>query len=108
LKTHAQDWLISLRDPTRYADAVPSTAIMYVARANEVAGRLNRAREAYEEAMRRLLACWAMSTFGAFVEFEGARQFVYVCLKLGRESEKCERVMDAIKYRPHVEHLAGQ
>ena len=102
LKTHALDWLTSLHDPVRYADAVPPTAIIYVARANEVAGRLSRAREAYEEAMRRLLACWEMGTFREFVDFEGAREFVYVCLKLGRELDKGERVSEAIKYRPQV------
>ena len=107
MKTHALDWLESLRDPARYADAMPPTALMYVARANEIAGGLDAARNAYEEMMRRLLSCWEMSTFRAFVEFVGARQFVYVCLKLGRETEACERVMEAIKYRPHVTPLAG-
>jgi hypothetical protein len=79
--------------------------MMYVARANEVAGRMERAREAYEEQMRRELGCWEMSTFSEFTRFEGAREFVYLCLKLGRELDKCERIMEAIKFRPQVEPL---
>jgi hypothetical protein len=102
LTTHVPGWLASLRVPVCYADAVPPTAMMYVARANEVAGRLDRAKEAYEEQMRRVLACWEMSTFAAFVKFEGAREFVYLCLKLGRELDKCERVMNALNFRPDV------
>jgi hypothetical protein len=68
---------------------------------------LDRAREAYEEMMRREMACWEMSTFTGFVEFEGAREFVYLCLKLRRELDKCERVMDALKFRPSVEPLCA-
>jgi hypothetical protein len=105
LTTHAMDWLASLRAPTCYADAVAPTAMMYVARANEVAGRIGRAREAYEDQMRRELGCWEMSTFTEFTKFEGAREFVYLCLKLGRELDKCEQVMEAINFRPRVEPL---
>jgi len=103
LTTHAMNWLASLRVPVCYADAVSPTAMMYVARANEVAGRIGRAREAYEEQMRRELACWDSCSFLEFTKFEGAREFVYLCLKLGRELDKCERVMEAIKFRPQVE-----
>ena len=105
LTTHAMSWLASLRVPACYADAVAPTAIMYVARANEVAGRLGRAREAYEEQMRRELGCWEILSFSEFTKFEGAREFVYLCLKLGRELDKCERVMEAIKFRPKIEPL---
>jgi len=106
LTTHALDWLASLRVPVCYADAVPPTGMMYVGRANEVARRFDRAREAYEEQMRRMLGCWDVSTFREFVESEGARVFIYLCLKLRRELDKCERVMDAIKFRPEVEPLS--
>lgn len=51
------------------------------------------------------LACWETLTFTKFVEFEGAREFVYLCLKLRRELDKCERVMEALKFRPNVEPL---
>ncbi len=105
LTTHAMNWLAALRVPVCYADAVPPTAMMYVARANEVAGRIGRAREAYEEHMRRELMCWNSLSFLEFTKFEGARVFVYLCLKLGRELDKCERVMEAISFRPQVEPL---
>lgn len=104
-KHHAFEWLDSLRIPVCYADAVPPTMMMYLGRANECAGRFDRAREAYEEQMRCELACWEISSFNAFVKSEGARVFVYLCLKLGREPAKCERVMDAIKFRPLVTRL---
>lgn len=104
-ETHALGWLASLRTPVCYADEAAPTATMYVGRANEVAGRLDRARDAYEEQMRRELACWDLVTFNKFVEHEGSRTFVYLCLKLGREPEKCRRVMDSIKYYPSVEPL---
>ena len=105
LTTHAMNWLASLRVPVCYADAVAPTALMFVARANEVAGRIGRAKEAYEECMRRELACWETCSFLEFTRFEGARVFVYLCLKLGRELDKCERVMEAIRFRPPVEPL---
>src|SRR5437660_10238956 len=108
LSAHALDWLSSLRVPVRYADAVPPTAMMYVARANEVAKRWDRAKEAYEEQMRRELLAWHGSTFNQFVTSEGARVFVYLCLKLEREQEKCRRVMDALKFCPHVEPLRNE
>ena len=57
--------------------------------------------------MLRELAVWEMASFRAFVEHEGARVFVYLCLKLQRELDKCERVMDAIKFHPTVTPLAG-
>ena len=103
--THAFDWLASLRDPPRYADAVPPTMMMYLGRSNEVAGRGDRARDAYEEQMRRELLHWDKITFTQFAQGEGARPFVYLCLKLGRELEKCERVMEAIKFQPNVDPL---
>ncbi len=105
LTTHSMSWLASLRVPACYADAVAPTAMMYVARANEVAGRLDRARAAYEDMMSRVMACWEIATFSEFTKFEGAREFVYLCLKLGRELDKCERVMEAINFRPQVEPL---
>lgn len=105
LTTHAMGWLASLRDPDCFVNAVAPTATMYVARANEVAGRLGRAREAYEKMMCCDLRCWEISTFPEFTKFEGARTFVYLCLKLGRELDKCERVMAAINFRPRVEPL---
>lgn len=105
LTTHALNWLSCLRVPVCYADAVPPTAMMYVGRANEVAKRLDRAREAYEEQMRRELLAWSICTFNEFVTSEAARAFVYLCLKLGREQERCTRVMDALKFSPHVEPL---
>jgi hypothetical protein len=79
--------------------------MMYVARANEVARRNERAREAYEEQMCRELGCWNSLSISEFIKFEGAREFVYLCLKLGRELDKCERVMEAIKFRPQVAPL---
>lgn len=102
LNTHALRWLMSLRDPLQYADAVPRTAMMYVGRANEWAGRKELAMAAYEEDFRRHLVLWKDFTFRAIVEGEGARGFIYLCKKLGREPEKCERVMNAIKFRPVV------
>lgn len=105
LTKHALDWLASLRDPVCFADSVPPTCLMHVGRANEVAGHLDRARQAYEEQMRREMACWEMLTFTGFLEFEGAREFVYLCLKLRRELDKCKRVMDALKFFPNVEPL---
>ena len=108
LRTHAFAWLKSLRDPVRYADAVAPTMMMYVGRANEMAGRLSRARAAYEEQMRRELTVWDMLTFTQFVRFEGAKVFVYLCLKLGRELEKSARVADAIKFRPSVMPLGAE
>ena len=105
LTTHGMSWLDSLRVPVCYADAVAPTAMMYVARANEVAGRKERAREAYEDQMRRELECWEILTFSEFTKFEGARTFVYLCLKLDRELDKCERVMEAMRFRPQIEPL---
>jgi hypothetical protein len=69
LTTHAMSWLESLRVPACYADAVPPTATMYVARANEVAGRIGRAREAYEEHLRRELLCWNSISFSEYTNF---------------------------------------
>jgi hypothetical protein len=102
LTSHSLTWLKSLRDPVRYADAVAPTTMMFLGRANEIAGRHDRGLAAYEEQWRREQAVWDMSTFRAFVEHESARVYVYLCLKLGRELERCVRVGDAIKYRPHV------
>lgn len=102
LRSHALAWLDSLHSPEHYADAVPPASNMYVGRANEVAGRLQLARAAYEEQMSRLLACWNMVPFSKFAKFEGSREFVYLCLKLGRESDKGNRVMDATGFHPHV------
>lgn len=107
LTTHVPGWLASLRIPVCYADAVPPTCLMYVGRANEVAGRLDLARAAYEEQMRRALVCWEMATFPQFVASEGAREFVYLCLKLQRELDKCQKVMDAIGFNPQVQPLLG-
>ena len=107
LTTHAPDWLASLRVPVCYADAMPPTAMMYLGRANEVAGRLDRARESYEEQMRRELACWEMNGPAEAAALQASRAFVYLCLKLGRELDKCERVMDALKFRPDVEPFPG-
>jgi len=70
-----------------------------------VAGRKERAREAYEDQMRRELECWEILTFSEFTKFEGARTFVYLCLKLDRELDKCERVMKAMRFRPQIEPL---
>jgi hypothetical protein len=105
LTTHALSWLTSLRVPVSYADAVPPTMMMYLGRANEVAHRLDRAKEAYEEQMRRELLVWSMSTFNEFVASEGARVYVYLCLKLEREQERCRSVMDALKFYPDVQSL---
>jgi hypothetical protein len=102
LTTHSLAWLSSLRDPAQYADAVAPTTMMFLGRANEIAGRHDRGLAAYEEQWHRDQAVWEMSTFRAFVEHEGARVYVYLCLKLGREPERCARVCDAIKYRPQV------
>jgi hypothetical protein len=102
LRRHALAWLTSLRDPVTYADNVAPTAIMYVARANEVAGRLDLALAAYREAMRRELIIFRDASLREFVESDGAREFVYLCLKLGEERDKCEIVANAIKYRPKV------
>jgi hypothetical protein len=107
LNAHALDWLASLRDRVRYADAVPPTMMMYVGRANEAAGRLARARQAYEEQLHREMACWDIVTFSQFVQSEAARPFVYLCLKLRRQIGPCERVMEAIKFRPTVAALAN-
>lgn len=105
LRTHALDWLATLRAPTSYALAVPPTAMMYVGRANEVAGRCDVARVAYEEMFRRLLLNWNRVSFDSFVTGESARVFVYLCQKLGREREACVRVMDAMDFFPSVELL---
>jgi hypothetical protein len=108
LTTHALRWLGSLRDPIKYADSVAPTAMMYVGRGNEVAGRLEPAGIAYKEQMRRELLGWDILTFSQFVQSEGAKVFVYLCLKLGREFAKCDRVMDAIKFRPRVVRLGSE
>jgi hypothetical protein len=102
LKSHALDWLATLRDPVKYAESVAPTMMMYLGRANEVAGRLEQAREAYDEKFRRGITVWGISTFRQFTEFEGVREFVYLCLKLNRELDKCHQVMEAIKFRPTV------
>jgi len=102
VRSHFLAWLESLRDPIKFADAVPPTMMMYVGKANEAAGRLEQARTAYDEQMRRELGVWQISSFPAFVQGEGAKPFVYLCLKLGREMDKCERVMDSIKFHPRV------
>lgn len=108
LRSHALAWLDSLRDPVRYAESVQPGATMYVGLANEVAGRLDLARAAYEGQMQRLLGCWDMLPFNKFVAFEGNREFVYLCLKLRRELDKCERVMDAIGFHPQVSALPDE
>jgi hypothetical protein len=66
---------------------------------------MDRAKEAYEEQMRRELLVWSMSTLNEFVASEGARAYVYLCLKLGREQERCRSVMEALKYYPDVRLL---
>jgi hypothetical protein len=76
--------------------------MMLLGRANEIAGRFDRARVAYEEMMRAELACWEMVTFTQFAKSECAKPFVYLCLKLGRELDKSELVMSAIKFHPRV------
>jgi hypothetical protein len=105
LTTHALSWLSSLRVPVCYADAVPPTMMMYVGRASEVAKRLDRAKEAYEEQLRRCLLVWNSSSFTDFVGCEGARAFVYLCLKLDREHDKCTQVMASIKFHPDVQPI---
>jgi hypothetical protein len=94
--------MLSLRDAVAYADAMAPTTMMYLGRANEMAGREDRAREAYGEQFRRHLILWNDFSFREIVEGESPRVFVYLCLKLGRELDKCEQVMNAIKYRPVV------
>jgi hypothetical protein len=103
LNTHALDWLASLRIPVCYADAVPPDTMMYLGRANEVAGRLDRAKEAYEEQMRRELGCWELWRNDDEAASQSSRTFVYLCLKLRRELDKCDRVMAALRFRPDVE-----
>jgi hypothetical protein len=66
---------------------------------------MDRAKEAYEEQMRRALLVWSTSKFNEFVASEGARVYVYLCLKLGRELERCRSVMDALKFYPDVKTL---
>jgi hypothetical protein len=79
---------------------------MYVARANEEAGRLAAARAGYEQMMRRLLDCWTLTPSPEqYATFDGARTFLYLAQKLDREHERAASLEAWMAYRPNTRRL---
>jgi hypothetical protein len=105
LTEHAFQMLSHLKRPGIYADWTSLDSPLYYARAHEFAGAYTRAKEGYDEVLRRLLLCWNLGSLRDFLQFRGAREFVYVCLKLDCEKTKRSQVMEGLGYYPNIEKM---
>lgn len=100
-------WLETLKDKVQYAKSMPPTAILLVARACEEANLIEQAKTAYEEVLRRELACLSLckGDLKKFSKQENNKVFVYVCYKLQKEMNKAKTISEIINYEPKTKIL---
>ena len=91
LKEVGLPWLETLRDPQVFSREVDKNAVLPAALAHELAGEFAEAQRLYEEMYRRLRGIIDSEGTDENVLREMPRVFVFVCSKLGIESDRVRR-----------------